>query len=109
MIFRFAHAPIGYAFADPTLLLAGRKPLIFGEQRIDFIPHRRIDDARRDAVDIDPVLDEAEARRLGKADDGGLGGAIDGDQSFAAPASLRCHIDDLAALAALYHALRHSL
>src|SRR5438477_606412 len=97
MVFRRAHAAEGYGFADQAFLLAERPPLIFGEERIDLVPHWRVDHPRRYAVYIDAVLDEREARRLGYADDGRFRCAIDGDQRLAAAAGLRCHIDDLAA------------
>ena len=51
--------------------------LVFGEQRVDLVPMVAVDDAGRDAVDVDAVLDQREAGRLGEADDGRLGGAID--------------------------------
>ncbi len=49
------------------------------------------------------MFDQIETGRLGKADDGCLGGAVDSDQRFAAPSGLTCHVDDLAASAASNH------
>jgi hypothetical protein len=98
-VLRRAHAAIGHRLADQFLLLALRPVFIFGEQRIDVIPVLAVDDARGNRVDVDAVLDQVEPRRLGQRDDGGLGGAIDADQCFAAPSGLACHVDDPAALA----------
>ena len=68
-----------------------------------------VDDAGRDRVDVDAVLDQVEPGRLGQRDDRGLGGAVDGDQRLAAPAGLARHVDDLAALAARDHRARRRL
>src|SRR6202041_1064630 len=86
-----------------AFLLADRTMLIFGEQGVDLRPHRRVDDAGRYAIDVDAVLDEVEAGRLGEADDGGRGGAVDRHQRFTAAAGLRGHVDDFSAAAPRDH------
>ena len=45
-----------------------------------------IDKAGGNGMDIDAVLDGFTARRLREADDGGFGGAINGNQRLAPPA-----------------------
>ena len=104
-----AHAAIGYRFTDEALLFAQRAMLVLGEQGIDLIPHRGVDDAGGDAVDVDAVLDEVEAGRLGEADHRRLAGAVDADQRLAAPARLARKVDDLAAPALPDHLPRHRL
>src|SRR3954466_7245777 len=54
-IFRHAHAPERHRFADEALLLAERPVFITGEERVDFVPHRGIDDTWRNAVHVDLV------------------------------------------------------
>ena len=98
-VLRLAHAAIRYALTDQPLLLALRPVLVFGEQRIDMVPMLAVDDARGDGVDVDAVLDQVEPGRLGQRNDGGLGGAVDGDQRLAAPSGLAGDVDDPAALA----------
>src|SRR3984957_14341530 len=105
MVLRQSHPSERHRFADQPLLLAKRPMFVFGEQGVDLGPHRRVDDPRRDAVDVDAVLDEVESRRLSEADDCSFGGAVDRHQRFAAPARLRGHVDDLAALPTRNHAL----
>ena len=62
MIFGLSHAAEGNSLADQALLLAKRPMLVLGEEGVDFIPHRCVDDTRGDAVDIDPVSNEVEPR-----------------------------------------------
>ena len=64
-----------------------------------------VDDAGRDGVDVDMVLDEVEARALGEADDRRLRRAVDGDERLAATSGLGGQVDDLAAAALLDHLL----
>ena len=109
MILRLAHAAKGNALAHKALLLTEGTVLILGKETVNMLPHRRVDDARRDAVDVDPVLDEGKASRLGDRDNGGLGGAVDRHQRLATAAGLRSKIDDLAALAPVLHAFGHFL
>src|SRR5262245_42092644 len=59
MVLRLAHAAERHRFTDQPLLLADPAPFVLGEQGVDLVPHRRVDHARRDAVDVDAVLDEA--------------------------------------------------
>src|SRR5260221_3091924 len=92
-----AHAAIGHRRSDETLLLADRTAFVPGEESVDLIPHRRVEDAPCDRIDVDPLLYEIEPGRLCEADDGGLCGAIGRDQRLAAPPGLRGHVDDLAA------------
>jgi hypothetical protein len=54
-----------------------------------------VHDAGRDAVDVDAVLDEIEARALGEADDRRLRGAINSDQRLASASGLGGEVDDL--------------
>src|SRR3954454_9818751 len=83
-----AHAAVRDGLPDLGLLLAGCEALMLGEEGIDFVPVLAIEDARRDRVHVDAVANKVEPRRLGEADDGGLGGAIDRDQRLAAAAGL---------------------
>ena len=108
-VVRRSHPSQGHGDADLALLLAERQALVFGEQRVDVIPHRGVDNAGRDPVDVDAVLDQVEPGGLSQADDRRLGRAIDGDQRFAAPACLRRHIDDLPAATLLHHLRRRRL
>ena len=61
------------------------------------VPVLVVDDARRDGVDVNVMLDEIKSRALGEADDRSFRGAIDGDERLAATSRLRGEVDDLAA------------
>src|SRR5690606_3943983 len=76
---------------------------------IDSIPHWRIDDPRRDPVDADSVLDEAQTSGLGQTDDSGFAGAIDRNQGLAAASGLARHVDDLATVTLPHHLSRDRL
>ena len=58
------HASERHRRADDALLLARLQVLVLGEHRVDVIPVLVVDDARRDAVHVDAVLDEIQARAL---------------------------------------------
>src|SRR5262245_8212431 len=45
MILRPAHAAERHRLADQPLLLAGLSFLVSGKQRVDLVPHRRVDHA----------------------------------------------------------------
>jgi hypothetical protein len=55
-----AHAAIGDRFSNQFLLLARLAALVFGEQRVDMVPVLAVDDAGRDAVDVDAMPDQAQ-------------------------------------------------
>ena len=86
VVLRHPHPAEGDGLADEALLLAERAVLVPGEQRVDLVPHRRVDDARRDAVDVDAVLDQVEPGRLRDRDHRRLAGAVDRHQGLAPPA-----------------------
>src|ERR1700722_12142783 len=104
-VIRQSHSAEWHRLADQALFLAERPMLVFGEQGVDLGPHRRVHDPGSNAVDVDAVLDEVKAGRLGEADNRGLGGAVDSNEAFAAAAGLRSHVDDLAPLPTRNHAL----
>ena len=72
------------------------------------IPHRRIDDARGDAVYANAVLGKFQRHRLSDRDHRCLGRAVDRNIGLAAPTRLRGEVDDRPAAARL-HARDHSL
>ena len=69
--------PKGTAAPTSRFFSPGRLAFVLGEERIHPVPMLAIDHAGRDGVDVDAVLDQVQPRRLGQADDGGLGGAVD--------------------------------
>src|SRR5260221_549421 len=70
-----AHAAIGHRRSDETLLLADRTAFVPGEESVDLIPHRRVDDARRDRI-VAEILGETLGlvdRAIGDRHGGALG------------------------------------
>ena len=67
------------------------------------VPHRRVDHARGDAVDVDLVLDQVEPGALGEADHRGLRRAVDRDQRLATAAGFASEVDDLPTTALGHH------
>lgn len=58
-----------HGFLSLALGCANRTAVTLTELAIDLDPHVRVDDARRDAVDVDAMLGEFECRRLRSAND----------------------------------------
>src|SRR5947209_13886974 len=73
---------------------------------IDLFPEGRVDDTRRDGVDVYFVGGECQSDRLVHADDACLAGAVREDQRLAPPSRLGGQVNDLAAAALLDHHLR---
>ena len=76
--------------------------LVFGKERVHFIPHCRIDNSRRNRIHIDLLSDQFQSGGLGNADHRGFACSIDGGQCFPA-ACLGRHVDNFATASLLDH------
>ena len=103
------HPAEWHPLADPPLLFPDREAFVLREEGVDTVPVLALDYARRDGVDVDPMLDEVQPGRLREAYDGRLRSTVDSHQRFTSPARLARHVDDLATLPALNHVPRYSL
>jgi drug/metabolite transporter (DMT)-like permease len=79
------------------------------ELLVDFDPERRVDDPRRDAIDIDLVRGQSQCHRLRHADHAGLARAVGEHQRLPAATGLGSEVNDLAAAPLLDHLPRRRL